>query len=184
MRVVESGLASVLAAGLVAGSAIGVAAQQTAAESTAAAMFTAEIGWAAGCDSGISVPDSDPEHQVGWSCGPQAWTATDPRFTGSASNTWNHDVYRLEGGTYSVTVGYLAVENEGGGWICPYQQLETDSGLQSRPVDGGYIATCTGSGDYDGLSALLSLESTEGQTGVTGLVFEGELPPGPEVASE
>jgi hypothetical protein len=101
-----------------------------------------------------------------------------PRLSGSSTNTWNHDVYQLAEGTYSVTVGHFEVENEAGRWVCPYEQLETDVGISSRPIDGGYIATCSGSGDYDGLSALLSFESSEGQSSVNGLIFQARCPQG------
>ena len=180
MRKMRTALITAIAIGLLAGSAVGVAAQVEATP----AVFTAEIGWAPSCTTGTTVPDSEPERSAGWSCGPQTWTATDPRFTGSARNTWDHDVYRLEEGVYSVTVGHMVVENDDGGWICSYEQLETGVGISSRPIDGGYIETCSGSGAYDGLSALLSVESSEGQSGVKGLIFEGELPPGPEVPAE
>jgi hypothetical protein len=102
-------------------------------------------------------------------------TTSDPRFGGIVSNTWNWDDYPGSDSPTAWTGGWH-IENDEGGWHQrPVAQLEFPDGTYST-----YTAVFDGVGAYQGLTALVEVKEDNGFT-LRGMIFDGELPPPPEL---
>jgi hypothetical protein len=112
-----------------------------------------------------------------------AWTASDPRLTGDASNLWTEDAYRTDDEAITVGMDASFLRNEGGEWACSYPYLVkgTDP-MTQEDVTASSTYTCIGSAGYEGLWAVLVSEPIEDSFSdeFVGLIFSGELPPVPE----
>ncbi|MGI9642241.1 MAG: hypothetical protein ACR2N9_05610, partial [Acidimicrobiia bacterium] len=83
-------MSSMVAAGLLAGSAVGVAAQEPADDQGATAWVTGTIGFAPSCeDPTISAADNGVTQARGYRCTPQAWASDDARLGGVGTVVWN-----------------------------------------------------------------------------------------------
>jgi len=51
----------------------------------------------------------------GWQCTPQEWVTSDPRLDGASANTWNADVWLIDGALISLRRATYDVVNEGAG---------------------------------------------------------------------
>jgi hypothetical protein len=113
-----------------------------------------------------------------------AWTSSDPRLTGDVSKRWNEDTYETDDGPISVGTDASFLRNEGGDWACSTGYLVKGSSPYEEDLSGSRTQTCVGSGDYEGLSAVLVSKPAEGFSDeFVGLIFPGELPPLPEAPS-
>ena len=180
MRTNRSLVTGIAALTLLAGSVIprvALAADQSPA--AAAAWVTGTIVLAPTCTDATTTSATVVEHQTGYRCAPQTWTTSDPRLTGTATESWDADVYQAEGASISVAAGHYDLHNEAGSWRCGYvADLSHGSGLLTSP-DADQVNTCTGSGGYEGLGAVLLLDWTTSPVSVKGLIFPGVVPPGP-----
>ena len=182
MRKVFSVPSAALIACLLTAVAAGVVAAQSpepAADPMAPAWVTGSITLAPTCaDPTIRVEGGVTEER-GYRCEPQTWTLSDPRLSGTAASTWNADVYRLAGATVSVRSGAYDVQNEAGGWRCTFaDDLAHGSGLFAASVNAETV-TCAGSGSYEGLTAILAIDTTTTPFPVIGIIMAGEAPPIP-----
>ena len=180
MRGIKGTTISILALGLLAGSAVGVAAQDDEAttEPSTPAIVT-------GNQLGIGEPVQEPvETEVdGVSQGRgtvvvgDRFEADDPRLTGNVSQTVNGDL-RTVGGTPAILISpSLRVENDEGAWSGQCDLLVIADGAPDP-----FSCLFNGEGGYDGLSAYLVFENPEQPPSpFKGLVFEGDLPPTPEL---
>lgn len=111
----------------------------------------------------------------------ETWTSTDPRLSGDVSRPWNEDVYRVDEGSYSVSIDAPYLRNEGGGWACIAEYLAKGSTPNQESL-GAETFTCTGNGGYEGLSAVLvsTWIPDSFANEFVGLIFSGDLPPVPE----
>ena len=153
MTKVRTALLSAIAIGLLAGSTLGVAAQDGAA---APAEFTAEWGFDAfGCCSIVE-------------------PATDPRFVGDVSVTFGSDDYPAAGGLRVITRAFH-LENEEGIWRgVPQQHLQFPDGTAA-----GTTQTFIGERGYAGHYAVVDITTTPGAGGgveLHGYIIEGEPP--------
>jgi hypothetical protein len=158
----KAGVISILAIGLVAGSAVGVAAQDEAADPMAPSTFTGEF-------TGTAEDSTDPATGLEVSVSP--WEATDPR----ASGTWTgaEDAAVLDGDDgQQFTVGREAVRlaNDGGAWVGTKRWFLALS-LPDGPVSVGTFTELVGEGGYEGLS-LFMFET-----------FDGDFEDGPDSIS-
>jgi hypothetical protein len=174
VRGIKSSVSFVLAVGLLAGSAVGVTAQEADPTAQGPVEFTAMWSWG---------PDVRPDtieagEGVVMTRG-GAWrpgvitTATDPRLEGAVTIAANSNQYL--GGPEVWTYAFR-IENDGGAW----QQLPTinlDTGLDDSSTTTGVLV---GEGGYEGLVAVFD-NLSQGQTWTLhGYIIEGELPPDPE----
>ena len=183
MRAIRTTLISILAAGLLAGSAVGVAAQEE--EATAAAPVEFEAQWAFGHELRFESSASSGVDVVGYRDG--AWrprvllAASDPRFQGTLTLATNRDDYALMDGP-QVFHGLFRVANDKGAW-------------QQRPAlwfnfpDGEAAPTVMvfdGEDGYAGLTALVSNnpDPSAGTWTLRGYIFEGDMPPAAELPAE
>ena len=178
MRKATTTLTTVIAIGLLAGSAVGVAAQET--ETEAPTEFTAF--W----DSNFGPPGvrsdveegSDPVHSRGYANHPLIIeSAGDPRFEGEVTLVVNHDRYRSDG-ALQVFNSAFSVENDEGTW-----RGVPDLSLRFSDAEvSGRIQLFIGEGGYAGSYALVDIQGRQAGEGWTlrGVIFEGEPPPAPE----
>jgi hypothetical protein len=110
----------------------------------------------------------------------------DPRLTGTVSYEINADG-RTVGDTESALLSvHWRIENEEGSWSgsCPSLFI-AEQDADPSTMDP-YIFSClyTGAGAYEGLNAFLVQENpAEPPYPVKGLIFEGDMPPMPELPS-
>ena len=178
MSKVKNTLVSAMAIGLLAGSAIGVAAQET--ETEAPSEFTAT--W----DSNFGPPGvrrdveegSDPVHSRGYANHPLIIETTgDPRFEGEVTLVVNHDRYPSNEALW-VFNNAFSVENDEGTWRgVPHLTLRF-----SDAEGSGRTQLFIGEGGYAGSYALVDIQGRQAGQGWTlrGVIFEGEPPPAPE----
>jgi hypothetical protein len=92
---------------------------------------------------------------------------------------WAEDTYRTAEGIVSVGMGARYLSNDGGGWACldDYLARGASPGLEALAAD---TFTCTGSGGYEGLSAIIvNTPADDFGDDFVGLIFSGDVPPAP-----
>ena len=192
MRAIKTTTISILAIGLLAGSAVGVAAQDEEAEAEAASgssyftgTFTA--AWPP-VDEGTETMGSDGFSITrGMVLAEEAIETSDPRVSGSLSRVLNFDVHTLaekEKGPEFLEHFAEAwrLENEGGSWT----GLGTGfihAGAVDEPTDLVTVLL-TGEGGYEGLTAYVFVDATQDPIAVEGGVFTGEAVPAPDLPAE
>ena len=175
---------SILAIGLLAGSAVGVVAQEeeaAAEEQTGSSYFTGELN----TDNGDAT--TEPEENVvdgvlqgrGVVIEGEAIETSDPRITGSLARALNaniHPIGEFEDVLHETTA--WRIENDEGAW----------SGQGSALIHGGANIDTTdfdtvvlaGEGAYDGLTAYILADWSEDPPAVEGAIFVGTAPPVPD----
>lgn len=178
-----------IAIGLLAGSAVGVAAQaEEAADPMAPAWVTGTLALGSSCSGPTaSTPQADVEpEREHHRCSNQTWTTSDPRLTGTSTSTWDADVYVLDEAIVSVVAGTYELRNESGGWLCHHRDgLSFGMGRYATGANEETV-TCIGDSAYDGLTAIVSLDwsnSPPSSVPLAGLIFPGEAPPLPELVA-
>jgi hypothetical protein len=159
-------LSIVIAIGLVAGSMIGVAAQEAPAE------FTAEWGFGPTIEAGARVSDEDAVQYSGEVWRPSTVVeATDPRFRGELTNSWNHDDYPDGSNIGAIT---FTVRNAEGAWLMEPAMALGFPDSEYWPL---LNAVFMGEDGYDGLSALVQIETADDGWQLHGYIIdEASLP--------
>jgi len=156
VRAIKSGLSFVLAVGLLAASAVGVAAQDeaTAVEFTGSTSF-----------GGCSVDYCD---------NPIVEPFTDPRLAGQFRVWQNNDGY--PGGPTLFMTGF-SMHDDDGGWI-------QHPGLAINHPDGTSatkVIVMDGQGAYAGLTLVAEVSLANGRWDWHGYILDGDLPPAPTI---
>jgi len=140
--------------GLLAGSAVGVAAQDEAT----AVEFTGAIGFGPGLYKPIVEP------------------FTDPRLAGQLRVWTNRDAY--PGGPTIFTGGFSMHDDEGG-WI----QRVFPGGAINHPdgTSAPRVIVMDGQGAYAGLTLVAAVSLASGRWDWHGYIIDGELPPAPTI---
>ena len=177
---------SILAAGLLAGSAVGVAAQ----DEEAAVELTTPVKVAGAIQGGGDVIQPPTETVVdgvlevrGFYLTGDALEMDDPRISGSISVTFNADVHKVSDFSEIVleTVEQR-IDNDDGSWQGQGTLLlHAGAEIPEEDVINLLTMPMTGSGAYEGLSAYLLIDFSEDPVAVEGVIYEGELPPFPEL---
>ena len=166
MKRIRTTLSAMLVTALLVGPAAGATAQGGPTE------FTARWAFGSAMPSGEAVAEDGITKWRGQVWQPRTRTeATDPRFRGEITNSWNHDDYPDGSKIGSVT---FTVRNDDGAWIMrPALALEFP-GDQWWPLFG---AIFDGEGAYDGLLALVNIETADSGFDLRGyIVDEDSLP--------
>jgi hypothetical protein len=181
---------SILAIGLLAGSAVGVAAQEeeAAAEPSTPAKVTGTINTEASDlvqEPTETVVDGTLEVRDGVFAGDR-FEMDDPRLTGTATGAFNVDVHKVSDFIDIVSQMMAGrIENEAGSWSG--QGTSVFHGGATIPEDEAFQLDTwllTGADAYEGLSAYLVVDGTEDSPTVEGVVFAGEMPPFPALPAE
>ncbi len=171
MRAVKTTTIYILALGLLAGSAVGVAAQDEAS------MEPVEVTGRATFVEGELVEPAFSETQDGIFAGDglvvvHIWETDDPRLDGEATRTVN---FRTDSSFSNVIESEaMVLTNDGGSWV-------GDGWGYYAEGDGGGYSALSGRGGYEGLTAIVVHGPTAG-TGWTleGIIFPSERPEVPE----
>lgn len=174
MKTIRNPVIAAIAIGLLAGSGVGVAAQDAATE------FTGR--WAVGSQA---LPDTE-EPGDGWELTTGgAWQVStlemsDPRFDGDivVYTNW-YDVNPGTTESMDVRKSMWQIENEDGSW-----QSDVLGGVDFPGAPGkSQFHIFEGAGAYDGLTAVVELDMHGQLTDLHGVIFDFALPPDPEPRS-
>jgi hypothetical protein len=169
------------AGALLAGSAIGAAAQ----EEESPAVLPIAVAGNTNChvyDRGAS-GDSDALVQGASGVRGQVLdcvsVASDPRVSGEFRTTFNDDCFPLEGRAECVVWG-TSSSGDPTGWDCSYAGTSDPAGDN----DAVTLGICAGTGDHEGLTYIYQAAISFGGVGdfgdgtnMKGIVYEGEPPP-------
>jgi hypothetical protein len=176
---VKNTLISAMAIGLLAGSTVGVAAQDEAADSMAPAYVTGTVADGGGGSRGTTT-SADGFTRIDGYESTNLWEASDPRLNGTAFHTGNWQRYGAAG--FQVEAGTRVLENDGGRWV------GTTTALARGDLASGEVNTDTmvlhGEDAYDGLTAYVLMDWTSSPTSFAAAVFPGEMPSFPELPAE
>ena len=172
-----------------AGAAVGVTAQSEDVEPAGFTGWLHEVAAADDCGRDATLEVVDGVSQTRDYCVEQWMGTSDPRFTGTYTRLVNVDEYRDEdvvpaGVTLWVSTGVHRVENDEGVWHSEAVVAATIDDVR----DGGEVAISpmvsvfTGSGDYEGLTAVVWMPSQVINPQVRGIIFPGSPPPAPSPA--
>ena len=179
MRAIRTTTISIFALGLLAGTAVGVAAQGEEAE--AAAWVTGAITWAASCEDATVATEGGVHQERGHRCEPRTVTSDDPRLSGTSVAIWNKDVHSIDGSRGTVRSQTEDIRGDGRGWVCHAPAvLDESAGFFAGSVQESDTFTCRGDGANEGLTAVLIFSTSGNQDAFEGLIFPGDLPPIPE----
>ena len=178
---------SILAIGLLTGSAVGVAAQEeeAAAEPSTPAKVAGTI------DSEPSDLVQEPTETVvdgvlevrGVIAEGDQFEMDDPRLSGTVTLAVNVDVHKVSDFEDIVAGSFaLRLDNEGGSWSGQGTSVgHNGAGMSPEEALGLDTWVLTGAGAYDGLSAILVVDPGGTEVAVDGVIFAGEMPPAPEL---
>jgi hypothetical protein len=167
-------LTTVIAIGLLAGSAVGVAAQD--AERAAPVPVTGESRDGP-CVGPMPSEVIDGVRHSGSGLCSQTVSFSDPRLEGEATYQYANTEHLDENGVAVVTLGTeaLSIVNDNGAWRQPPALWVFDLGSSD-----GSLLILYGEGDYEGLVAVFR----ENEEGVhEGFIIDGDFPPPTETAS-
>jgi hypothetical protein len=182
MRGIKSIIISILAVGLLAGSAVVVTAQDeeaTTEPNTPAIVTGTMLGGGEVVQEGTNTDVDGVNQQRGFITGGRQFEADDPRLTGTITFASSGD-FRTVGDTGAILISNnQRIENDKGTWSGSCDLLVVMDGLPDP-----FACLFSGDGAYDGLSAYLVFENPEQPPfPFQGLIFEGEVPPVPEAPS-
>ena len=165
MRTLKITVICTIAVGLLAGSAIGVAAQD--ADPAAPSVWSGQLVPAQG--EQISFEETPTYLELLGRDSGQI-EASDPRISGDWEQVLAVRVFDPEGDGAVLQTATIRVENDGGSWSGTY------SGWAGGPSSQGWNVL-TGEGGYEGLTAVFS-QTAEGA--LEGLIVPGVAPAAPE----
>ena len=173
MRTVKATITSILALGLLAGSAVGVAAQDESGEALAPALISGKLdnGWEVLSGDSALVDGALRESGVVTS---EVEMMSDPRLTGTLTIDFTKQFFDVRLDT-DLVWGTVLIENDDGAWEGILR------GTSDLEADGAQVSyyELVGSGAYDGLSAIVF--ETWGEEPIdtlwSGIIFPGDLLP-------
>jgi hypothetical protein len=179
-------LISAIAIGLLAGSVVGVAAQSDEADAMAASYFTAQqisddvenSGWSEGAIPGAACTGNAVELVANDLHTGMVLEATDPRISGQMEAVWSTAACEIRGGekVWHQIVTYR-ISNDEGAWSgTGLGFIAASEAVGDGPGDA-FMATLTGEGAYEGLSATFLQQRFEGGDVMKGVIVPGAIPP-------
>ena len=180
MRTIRTTTISILALGLLAGSAVGVVAQdEEAAEASTPAYVTFEV-----TGDPVNMIEGEFDEVAGEMRGLVVQgipvEASDPRLSGLAYYAINGNWQNPGTPDYGILDSRsVRLENDGGAWTGTTTYAETIDPSTDEPAafEAGILI---GEGGYDGLIAYVQADYREGQRG-DAVILRVAVPPSPEV---
>jgi len=180
VRAIKSSVISILAIGLLVGSAVGVAAQDESRYSQGTWRVLNVTDWGERTD----IEDADVLVELRDQTYEGVIESTDPRFEGPMSGTLNQDTHLMPPEWIQPAVtewGTERIENDGGAWECTWSGGETQLATFYR------MKWCVGEDGYEGHAARFLSTKQWGDPSIqwVALAWQGDLPPlpGPPAAS-
>jgi hypothetical protein len=102
------------------------------------------------------------------------WQASDARLGGTATYTGRWQLYEQpaeDTGSGSDAAAYEIV-NDGGRWLC-----EASRAVAPGDAPSTHTLVFSGEGDYEGMTAYLSVDWSQAPYAFTGVILPGEAPP-------
>ena len=182
MRTIRTTTISILALGLLAGSAVGVAAQdeEAAAGVTSFTATPSMEGEVAAEGTVVVLPNGFTEGDgFTWL---SSWEASDPRFTGNFSAVMNSvmdpdgfKAFETGGQPNELRSSTAVLSNDGGSWLGEGIAISsTDLGIATE------AAIFVGQDGYEGLTAYVLIDNTQFPATISGVVFPAAMPEAPE----
>jgi hypothetical protein len=173
VRAIKTTTISILALGLLAGSAVGVAAQEEPNMDGAAVTGTAD--WLRAVSNGTE-SSADGITAVNDVVHVHSWTASDPRLSGDLTYTGNWlfdevNAISIQSGTYELT-------NDDGSSLGEATAYSSD--VLGADTD---VIVFTGRDGYEGLTAYVVIDWSNGDDGgenFEGVIFPSAMPEAPE----
>jgi hypothetical protein len=180
VRAIKTTTISILAIGLLAGSAVGVAAQEEEAEPSTPAYVTWEV-----TGDPTSVEDGAFDEELGQMRGLVVYgapvEASDPRLSGLYNYVVNGNGQKLSTPDYALVESRSwRMENDGGAWTGTTTWVEVGPGTEGPPAMAAEAGILIGEGGYEGLIAIMHGDYGEGNQGEA-VILEVPVPPIPEV---
>jgi hypothetical protein len=184
VRGIKTTTISILALGLLAGSAVGVAAQDRSS-----GYFTGSIDESTFTELERTYEAGPPDTLRGFGFRDAIVETDDERVSGTWSKVWDFDWSGPEPEIVQAGVSLWSIENDGGAWsghgtdfgYTENWQLADENDPSTWGPSAEFVVL-TGAGDYEGMTAMMTVEQSDvGVISVSGVVFEGELPPVPEM---
>ena len=184
MRAIKTTTISILAAGLLAGSAVGVAAQDQSS-----GYFTGSIDESTATQIDGVFESGPPDTGRGMGFVGATVETDDERISGTLSQALNFDWSGPEPTLVHTGASLWRIENDGGAWVGHGTEFSyTDDWTQWDEEDPstwgptGNFVVLTGEGDYEGMTAMVTTQPSDvGVSSLSGVVFSGEVPPVPEM---
>jgi hypothetical protein len=179
VRSIKTTTISILAIGLLAGSAVGVAAQGEE-ESAGATSFTGTARGGPGVEARTTETDlGNGFIAVDGFTYRNTWESSDVRLTGDVTgvvNQVNNPSASATGGLPDIIMAEaIELTNDGGSW------LGEGRGFGSTDLDFvKTIYTLVGQGGYEGLTAYVIFEATGQDPTLSGIIFPTAMPEAPE----
>jgi len=180
MRRIRSSAITAIAIGLLAGSAVGVAAQ----DEVAAPVEVTGTAVEGACPGGPSQVDGYVDKTRGYVCR-STWSMSDLRLDGEFTRAWNLDWY-LDGTEMNFGYATGRLETDGGSWL---QRPGLRAGMPGEPDlwEDAELLVFDGEDAFQGLLAVLFSVSREDGVEVDparlhGYIIEDEYPPSGHLA--
>jgi len=180
VRGIKSGLISILAIGLLAGSTAGVAAQDEAADHMAPAVVTGTI-FSKSDDADGTASAADGATLLEGVASTNKWNASDRRLSGTSTYTGNWLQYPAAG--FQVEAATRVLENDDGRWVGTATAFADVNRNVGPPVNTNTVIL-HGEGAYEGLTAYVLTDYSERPATFVAAIFPGEMPPFPELPAE
>ena len=170
MRIIRTTTISILAVGLLAGSAVGATAQDDPRAEATEVTGRVTFGQPIAMPDPVETPDGILVREG--VAAPQTWDTSDPRLTGEGTYTVNvaavPDCCAIQAEAYELS-------NDGGSWVGDGRSISPESGRH------GFVAL-SGRDGYEGLTAYAVTEVAADGNGwdITGMIFPSEMPEIPE----
>lgn len=143
------------------------------------------------CGVGVSYEVVDEVGQTRGYCSTQWMDVSDPRFTGTYTRFVNVDEYGdadvvPDGVSVRVSTVTHRVENDGGAWLgdATVSTSVDDARNGGENAISPQVAAFSGSGGYEGLTAIVWWQPQGGDNQVRGIIIEGPLPAMPPPAEQ
>ena len=190
MQAVKTTTISILAVGLLAGSAVGVVAQEE--EATTEPTTPAKVSGTVGDEQPEILQEPTETVDDGMlEVRGVIWEGItvefdDPRLTGTMTGILNEDVHKVSDFENVVLqAGQVRIDNDAGSWLGHGTAvIHAGAGMDDDEITDFDTWVFTGSGAYEGLTAYTLWDFTEDPTTVEGVIVAGEMPPFPELPAE
>ena len=176
MRAIKTTAISILALGLLAGPAVGVAAQDAEATAEVSSFTGTGTEGLEVLDEGTFGVNSDGLNEATGVAYVARFDSDDDRLTGDATITANWQFPDASDGLSQLAARTYEVTNEGGSWLGQsHSFIADDLGVAVE------MAVLTGQGGYEGLTAYVHFDwNDDFTTNFSGLIFPGAGPTVPE----
>lgn len=178
MKTTRTPLIAAIVTGLLAGSGLAVAAQETERASPIEVSGTRGDEAAERCQGGDREARDGYIHEYGYTCTEASWTMSDPRLEGEVTTKFSVDFYSGEFADLNIGSSAFSIENDEGAWR---ERFQLGGGFPWGSESAQGFSVLDGEGAYEGLLAVL--EVGDGEGGIRGFIFDGEFPPPPDNAS-